>query len=43
MQKHNIKKLAETKPKKLSKWAKWWQKHPEGIGLKILDMRAVLR
>jgi hypothetical protein len=43
MQKNTGKKQVSSKPKKLSKCAKWWQKHPEGIGLKILDMRAVLR
>ena len=43
MQKSTGKKQVSSKPKKLSKCAKWWQKHPEGIGLKILDMRAVLR
>jgi len=31
------------KPKKLSKWAEWWIKHPEGSDLKILDIKAVLR
>jgi hypothetical protein len=36
-------KLASTKPKKLSKWAEWWLKNPEGSDLKILDMKAVLR
>jgi hypothetical protein len=29
--------------KKLSKCALWWQKHPNGIGLIIHDMRAVMR
>ena len=43
MQKSSGTKQVNSKPKKLSKWAKWWQKHPEGTGLKILDMRAVLR
>jgi hypothetical protein len=43
MKKIAEKKTANPKPKKLSKAAEWWIKHPEGIGLKILDMRAVLR
>jgi len=43
MPKIAVKKQDNSKPKKLSKCAKWWQKHPEGMGLKILDMRAVLR
>ncbi len=34
---------AKTKSKRLSKIAKWWLKHPEGSGLIIHDMRAVLR
>jgi len=33
----------EAKPKKLSKAALWRQKHPNGIGLIIHDMKAVLR
>ena len=33
----------KAKPKKLSKIAKWWLKHPEGSGLIIHDMKAVLR
>jgi len=36
-------KQANAKPKKLSKWAEWWIKHPEGSDLRILDMKAVLR
>jgi hypothetical protein len=43
MKKAIAKKTANPKPKKLSKIAQWWLEHPEGIGLKILDMRAVLR
>jgi len=34
---------AEVRPKKLSKYALWRQKHPNGIGLIIHDMKAVLR
>jgi hypothetical protein len=34
---------ANAKPRKLSKWAEWWLKHPEGSDLRILDMKAVLR
>ena len=36
-------KKEQAKPKKLSKIAKWWLKHPEGSGLIIHDMKAVLR
>ncbi len=42
MQKTKMKQT-NTKPRKLSKWAEWWLKHPEGSDLKILDMKAVLR
>jgi len=34
---------AKTKPKKLSKAALWWKKHPEGLPLIIHDLRAVMR
>jgi hypothetical protein len=34
---------AKTEPKKLSKAALWWKKHPEGSPLIIHDMRAVMR
>jgi len=33
----------ENRPKKLSKSALWRQKHPDGVGLIIHDMKAVLR
>jgi len=33
----------KTEPKKLSKAALWWKKHPEGAPLIIHDMRAVMR
>jgi hypothetical protein len=33
----------KTKGKKLSKLALWWQKHPNGLEGKILDMRAVMK
>ena len=41
--KEQVKSKAEARPKKLSKAALWWQKHPNGIGLVIHDMKAVLR
>jgi hypothetical protein len=43
MKKTIVKKTANPKPKKLSKIAQWWLEHPEGIGLIIHDMRAVLK
>ena len=43
MQKTKRGKPANAKPRKLSKWAEWWLKHPEGSDLKILDMKAVFR
>jgi hypothetical protein len=43
MKKIAEKKTANSKPKKLSKAAEWWIKHPEGSGLIIHDMRAVLK
>ena len=33
----------QVKPKRLSKCGEWRRKHPEGIGLIIHDMKAVLR
>jgi hypothetical protein len=37
-------KKKQEKPKaKLSKAALWWQKNPNGIGMVIHDMRAVMR
>jgi hypothetical protein len=43
MLKEQGKPKAKTKSKRLSKIAEWWLKHPEGSGLVIHDMRAVLR
>jgi hypothetical protein len=40
----NAKPTAEpVKPKKLSKAGEWLKAHPEGIGLVIYDMRAVMK
>ena len=33
----------KVKDKKLSKWALWWQKNPQGLDVIIHDMRAVMR
>ena len=33
----------KVKNKKLSKWALWWQKNPQGLDVTIHDMRAVMR
>jgi len=33
----------KTEPKKLSKAALWWKKHPNGLDVIIHDMRAVMR
>jgi hypothetical protein len=43
MQKSTGKKQVNSKPKKLSKWALWWQKNPKGLDVIIHDMRAVMR
>jgi len=47
MKKKSIKQLAETasasKPKKLSKAGEWRLRNPNGLGVTINDMRAVMR
>jgi len=37
------KSVPTAKPKKLSKAGEWRLKHPNGLGGRILDMRAVMR
>jgi len=41
--KEQVKPKAKTEPKKLSKAALWWKKHPNGLDVIIHDMRAVMR
>jgi len=41
--KEHVRHKIKTEPKKLSKAALWWKKHPEGAPLIIHDMRAVMR
>jgi hypothetical protein len=36
-------KAAASKPKKLSKAGEWLRDNPKGLGVTILDMRAVMR
>jgi hypothetical protein len=47
MRKESIKQFAKTanasKPKKLSKAGEWRLKNPNGLGVTINDMRAVMR
>ena len=43
MKKAIAKKTANPKPKRLSKAGEWRLKHPNGLGGRILDMRAVMR
>jgi len=47
MKKKSIKQLAEavnaSKPKKLSKAGEWRLRNPNGLGVTINDMRAVMR
>jgi hypothetical protein len=44
MAKNTSSKIAPTaKPKKLSKAGEWRLKHPNGLGVTINDMRAVMR
>jgi 5,10-methenyltetrahydromethanopterin hydrogenase len=41
--KEQVKSKVKTEPKKLSKAALWWKKHPNGLDVIIHDMRAVMR
>jgi hypothetical protein len=41
--KEQVRSKAKSEPKKLSKAALWWKKHPDGAPLIIHDMRAVMR
>jgi len=44
MAKNTFSKIAQAvKPKKLSKAGEWRLKHPNGLGGRILDMKAVMR
>ncbi len=47
MKKKSVKQLVETvsasKPKKLSKAGEWRLRNPNGLGVTINDMRAVMR
>ncbi|MCL2282131.1 MAG: hypothetical protein FWC26_02315 [Fibromonadales bacterium] len=35
--------VSASKPKRLSKAGKWLKAHPNGLGGRILDMKAVMR
>jgi competence protein ComGC len=41
--KEQVKSKTKAEPKKLSKAALWWKKHPNGLDVIIHDMRAVMR
>ena len=41
--KEQVRSKSKAEPKKLSKAALWWKKHPNGLDVIIHDMRAVMR